>query len=70
MEWLKILVDYGVVGLLICLSFASTAIAVERWLVMLIYSITENIDVDAGYERGLTKPEVNNTGLAGLIFRF
>jgi len=34
MEWLKILVDYGVIGLLICLSFISTAIAVERWLVM------------------------------------
>jgi len=34
MEWLKILVDYGVIGLLICLSFVSTAIAVERWLVM------------------------------------
>jgi len=31
---LKILVDYGVIGLLICLSFVSTAIAVERWLVM------------------------------------
>ena len=34
MEWLKILVDYGVIGLLICLSFVSTATTVERWLVL------------------------------------
>ncbi|HTZ19006.1 MAG TPA: transporter, partial [Dissulfurispiraceae bacterium] len=36
----------------------------------IIYSITENIDIDAGYKYGLTKPEVDNTVLTGLTFRF
>jgi len=36
----------------------------------LVYSITENIDIDAGYKYGLTKPEVDNTFLAGMTFRF
>jgi hypothetical protein len=35
-----------------------------------VYSITENIDIDAGYKHGLTKPEVDNTVLAGMTFRF
>jgi len=35
-----------------------------------VYSISENIDVDAGYKYGLTKPEVDNTVLAGITFRF
>ncbi len=35
-----------------------------------IYSITDNIDIDAGYKYGLTKPEVDHTVLAGLTFRF
>jgi hypothetical protein len=35
-----------------------------------IYSITENIDIDAGYKYGLTKPEVDHTVLAGITFRF
>ena len=36
----------------------------------LVYSITENIDIDAGYKHGLTKPEVDNNVLAGMTFRF
>jgi opacity protein-like surface antigen len=36
----------------------------------LIYSVTENIDIDAGYKYGLTKPEVDRTVLAGMTFRF
>ncbi|HMK60290.1 MAG TPA: transporter [Dissulfurispiraceae bacterium] len=35
-----------------------------------VYSITDNIDIDAGYKYGLTKPEVDNTVLAGITFRF
>ena len=70
MECLKILIDYVVIALLICLSFRATAIAVARWLVMPIYLITDNIDIDTGYEHELTKPEVDNTGLAGCPFRF
>jgi len=33
MDWLKEAVDYGVIGLLVVLSFISVAIAVERFLV-------------------------------------
>ncbi len=36
----------------------------------IVYSITENIDIDAGYKYGLTKPEVDHAALAGLTFRF
>lgn len=36
----------------------------------IIYSVAENIDIDAGYKYGLTKPEVDHTVLAGLTFRF
>ena len=36
----------------------------------LIYSIAENIDIDAGYKYGLTKPEVDHAVLAGVTVRF
>lgn len=31
MEWLKLTVDYGVIGLLLCMSIVAVAIAVERF---------------------------------------
>jgi len=34
MDWLKTLVDYGIIGLLILLSIVSIAVAVERHLLM------------------------------------
>lgn len=70
MECLTIPIDCVVIAALIRLSFASAAVAVARWLVTLIYSITENTDIDTGYDRGLTDPKVNITGLAGFTFRF
>jgi opacity protein-like surface antigen len=36
----------------------------------IIYALTGNIDLDAGYKYGLTKPELNHTGLAGITFKF
>lgn len=33
MEWLKVVVDYGVIGLLVLLSIVATAFAIERYLV-------------------------------------
>ncbi len=33
MEWLKAAVDYGIIGLLICMSIIAVALAVERHLV-------------------------------------
>ena len=33
MEWLKVLIDYGIMGILLLLSLAAVAIAVERHLV-------------------------------------
>jgi hypothetical protein len=36
----------------------------------LVYSITEDIDIDAGYKYGLTKPEVNHSVLAAITWRF
>jgi biopolymer transport protein ExbB len=32
MEWLKIAIDYGIIGLLVILSVISVTIAIERWL--------------------------------------
>lgn len=32
MDWLNTAIDYGVIGLLLLLSFLTVAIAVERWL--------------------------------------
>jgi len=32
MEWLKIAIDYGIIGLLILMSFAAVAIGIERYL--------------------------------------
>lgn len=39
-------------------------------LVGLVYSITENIDVDLGYKRGLNRAEADNTYIGGLTIRF
>jgi len=36
----------------------------------LVYSITENIDIDLGYKRGLNKAEADNTYIGGLTIRF
>lgn len=32
MEWLKIAIDYGIIGLLVLMSFAAVAIGIERYL--------------------------------------
>ena len=32
MEWLKIAIDYGIIGLLILMSFAAVTIGIERYL--------------------------------------
>ncbi|MDH3328284.1 MAG: TonB-system energizer ExbB [Desulfobulbaceae bacterium] len=32
MEWLKIAIDYGIIGLLILMSFAAVSIGIERYL--------------------------------------
>jgi len=34
MDWLKALVDFGIIGLLLCMSIVSLAIAGERYLIM------------------------------------
>jgi hypothetical protein len=36
----------------------------------IIYSLSENLDIDCGVKYGLTKPETNWSFLAGLAFRF
>lgn len=36
----------------------------------LVYSITENIDIDLGYKRGLNKAEADNTYIGGLTIKF
>ncbi len=40
MEWLKVIIDYGIMGLMLLLSIAAVAIAVERHLVY------KNLNVD------------------------
>ena len=32
MEWLKIAIDYGIIGLLVLMSFAAVAIGIERYM--------------------------------------
>jgi len=41
MEWLRVLIDYGIMGILLLLSLAAVAIAVERHLVF------KNIAIDS-----------------------
>jgi opacity protein-like surface antigen len=36
----------------------------------LVYSVSENIDIDVGYKYGLTKTEVDHTVLAGITIKF
>ncbi|HBH61146.1 MAG TPA: transporter, partial [Nitrospiraceae bacterium] len=36
----------------------------------LIYSITENFDIDTGVKAGLNKPETDLTFLAGMAVRY
>jgi hypothetical protein len=35
-----------------------------------IYSISETVDLNAGYKYGLTRPEVDHTAIAGITLRF
>ena len=36
----------------------------------LIYSVTENVDIDLGYKKGLNKAEADNTYIGGLTIKF
>lgn len=36
----------------------------------LVYSISENLDIDVGYRHGLNKPATDYSALAGITFRF
>jgi len=36
----------------------------------IIYSVTENFNIDFGVKYGLTKPETDHTLLLGITFRF
>lgn len=54
MEWLKSAIDYGVIGLLIVMSMAAVAVAVERWLHCRKLDITSFTDKKA-LELELTK---------------
>ena len=47
MEWLKVAVDYGVIGLLICMSIVAVAIAVERFQVYKQIKIADFADKKA-----------------------
>ncbi len=54
MEWLKALVDYGIIGLLIIMSIIAVAITVERHLVFRKIRV-ENFDDKKSLEIELTK---------------
>ncbi len=36
----------------------------------IVYSISENIELNAGYKYGLTRPEVNHTAIGGVTLKF
>jgi biopolymer transport protein ExbB len=44
MEWLKYTIDYGIIGLLILMSFAAVAIGIERYLLFKKLRIEEYQD--------------------------
>ena len=44
MDWLKVTVDYGIMGLMLLLSIAAVAIAVERYLVYKHLNIDRFVD--------------------------
>jgi biopolymer transport protein ExbB len=54
MEWLKAIVDYGIIGLLIVMSVIALTIAVERYLVFRKIRV-ENFDDKKTLEIELTK---------------
>jgi biopolymer transport protein ExbB len=54
MEWLKAIVDYGIIGLLIIMSVIALTIAVERYLVFRKIRV-ENFDDKKTLEIELTK---------------
>ena len=39
-------------------------------IVGLIYSVSENLDVDIGYKKGLSDSETDRAWLAGAVLRF
>ncbi|OPY82019.1 MAG: Biopolymer transport protein ExbB [Syntrophorhabdus sp. PtaU1.Bin153] len=55
MEWLRYLVDYGIIALLVVLSIASLAIFIERYLFIRGVKIEEYEDNRKGLEIDLTK---------------
>jgi len=44
MEWIKVMVDYGIIGILISLSIISLGLTIERYLVYKRINIDEFID--------------------------
>lgn len=54
MEWLKIAIDYGIIGLLILMSFAAVAIGIERYLLFKKLKI-EDFNDKKSLELELTK---------------
>jgi biopolymer transport protein ExbB len=54
MEWLKIAIDYGIIGLLILMSFAAVAIGIERFMLFRKLQI-EDFDDRKSLELELTK---------------
>ncbi|MDH4163584.1 MAG: TonB-system energizer ExbB [Nitrospirota bacterium] len=47
MEWLQGALDYGIIGILVAMSIAAVAVAVERWLVYRAIDIRKYTDKKA-----------------------
>ncbi|HOW54987.1 MAG TPA: transporter [Syntrophorhabdaceae bacterium] len=47
-----------------------SSVAPSFFLGGLIYSVTDNIDIDLGYKRGLNKAEPDNTYIGGVTIKF
>ncbi len=54
MEWLKIAIDYGIIGLLVLMSFAAVAIGIERYMLFRKIKI-EDFNDKKSLELELTK---------------
>jgi len=54
MDWLKIVIDYGIIGLLVLMSFAAVAIGIERYMLFRKLKI-EDFNDKKSLELELTK---------------
>lgn len=72
MEWLKITIDYGVIGLLLAMSLVGMGIAIERFLVFRrvrveSYANRKRLELDLTHKLHLISTIASNAPYIGLL---